>query len=140
MATRTDTTRKLFVNLPIRDMKRSKEFFSLLGFEFNPKFTNEQGACLVVSDHAFVMLLVESFFQTFSPKAIGDAAQQTEVINALSCASRAEVDAIYQKAIAAGGKTAMPAQDHGFMYSTSFYDLDGHHWELVWMDPAAAEA
>jgi uncharacterized protein len=140
MATKTDMTRKLFVNLPVRDLNRSKEFFTRLGFEFNPKFTNEQGACMVISDHAFVMLLVDSFFQTFTTKPLCDTTVQTEAISALSCASRAEVDAIYQKAIAAGGKPAMPAQDHGFMYNTSFYDLDGHHWELLWMAPAAAQS
>lgn len=140
MATKTDTTRKLFTNLPVRDLNRSKAFFTQLGFEFNPQFTNEQGACMVISDHAFVMLLVESFFQTFTTKGICDTGKQTEAINALSCASRAEVDAIYQKAIAAGGKPAMPAQDHGFMYNVSFYDLDGHHWEFLWMDPAAVHA
>jgi len=139
MASKTHT-RQLFVNLPIRDMNRSKEFFTKLGFEFNPQFTNEQGACMVISDAAFVMLLVESFFKTFTEKGLCDTARHSEAINALSCASRAEVDGIYARAIAAGGKPAMPPQDMGFMYSQSFYDLDGHHWELVWMDPAAAQA
>jgi predicted lactoylglutathione lyase len=132
----TKTARKIFVNLPVKNLNRSKEFFSKLGFEFNPQFSNEQAACMVISENAFVMLLVESFFTTFTAKGICDAAKQTEVINALSCSSRAEVDEIAKRALTSGGKPAQPPQDHGFMYSQSFYDVDDHHWELVWMDPA----
>jgi uncharacterized protein len=132
----SNTPRKIFVNLPVKDLNRSKEFFSKLGFEFNPQFTNEQGACMVISGDAYVMLLVEPFFQTFTQKALCDAATQTEAINALSCSSRADVDAITKQALASGGKPAQPPQDHGFMYSQSFYDIDGHHWEVFWMDPA----
>jgi predicted lactoylglutathione lyase len=139
MPTKNTPSRKLFVNLPVRDLERSKTFFMALGFEFNPQFTSDQGACMVISEEAFVMLLVEPHFRTFTKKAICDAAQYSEAINALSCANRQEVDAIYAKAIAGGGKPAMPPQDHGFMYSTSFYDLDDHHWEVLWMDPAAIQ-
>jgi predicted lactoylglutathione lyase len=129
--------RKIFVNLPIQDMQRSKAFFSALGFSFNPQFTNEQGACMVISEDIFAMLLVEPFFQTFTSKPIADATQATEVLVCLSCDSRDEVDALVQKALAAGGKAPNPKQDHGFMYGHGFEDLDGHLWELMWMDPAA---
>jgi predicted lactoylglutathione lyase len=136
MATRSHDTRKIFVNLAVRDLNRSKAFFTQLGFEFNPQFTNEQGACMVISEDAYVMLLVEPFFQTFTQKTICDARQHTEAINALSCTSRAEVDSLYEGAVAAGGSPCQPPQDYGFMYSRSFYDIDGHHWEVIWMEPA----
>jgi uncharacterized protein len=132
-------TRSIFVNLPVRDLDRTKQFFAQLGFEFNAQFTNEQAACMIISEHAFVMLLVEPFFKTFTEKGICDATKQTEAINALSCASRAEVEEVAKKAFAAGATPAQPPQDHGFMYSQSFYDLDGHHWEVLWMDPAAIQ-
>ena len=125
--------RQIFVNLPIRNMERSKAFFGALGFSFNPQFTNEQGACMVVSDTIYVMLLVESFFQTFTKKPIANARESTEVLVCLSCDSREEVDALVKKAVAAGGRTYKDAQDHGFMYGHGYQDLDGHLWELVHM-------
>ena len=130
-------TRQIFVNLPIKNMDRAKAFFSALGFSFNPQFTNEQGACMVVAEDIFVMLLVEPFFQTFTKKAISDANKSTEVLVCLSCESRAEVDALVKKALAAGGKVPNAPQDHGFMYGHGFEDLDGHIWELAYMDMAA---
>ena len=130
--------RKIFVNLPIKDMQRSQAFFKALGFSFNPQFTNEQGACMVISEDIFTMLLVEPFFQGFTKKPIADARKTTEVLVCLSCESREEVDALVKKALAAGGTAPNAPQDHGFMYSHGFEDLDGHVWELVWMDPAAA--
>lgn len=130
--------RKIFVNLPIKDMKKSQAFFRALGFGFNPQFTNEQGACMVVSDDIFVMLLVEPFFRSFIKKEIADASRTTEVLVCLSCDSREEVDDMVRKAVAAGGKAPNPVQDHGFMYTHGFEDLDGHIWELAWMDPNAA--
>ena len=130
-------TRQIFVNLPIKNMDRAKAFFSALGFSFNPQFTNEQGACMVVAEDIFVMLLVEPFFQTFTKKAISDASKSTEVLVCLSCESRAEVDALVKKALAAGGKVPNAPQDHGFMYGHGFEDLDGHIWELAYMDMAA---
>ena len=133
-------TRRIFVNLPIKNMDRAKAFFSALGFSFNPQFTNEQGACMVVAEDIFVMLLVEPFFQTFTKKAISDANKNTEVLVCLSCESRAEVDALVKKALAAGGKVPNAPQDHGFMYGHGFEDLDGHIWELMYMDMAAAPA
>ena len=132
-------SRLIFVNLPIKNMERSKAFFGALGFSFNPQFTNEQGACMVVSEnHNYVMLLVEPFFQGFTKKPVADATKATEVLVALSCDSREEVDAMVRKALAAGGTAPNAPQDHGFMYSHGFEDLDGHVWEVVWMDPQAA--
>ena len=133
-------TRRIFVNLPIKNMDRAKAFFSALGFSFNPQFTNEQGACMVVAEDIFVMLLVEPFFQTFTKKDISDANKSTEVLVCLSCESRAEVDALVKKALAAGGKVPNAPQDHGFMYGHGFEDLDGHIWELMYMDMTAAPA
>ena len=130
--------RKIFVNLPIKNMERSKAFFGALGFGFNPQFTNDQGACMVISDDIFAMLLVESFFQTFIKKPISDAKKATEVLVCLSCESRAEVDEMVKKAVAAGGSAPNQPQDHGFMYAHGFEDVDGHMWELAWMDPTAA--
>jgi len=133
----TTMNRQIFVNLPTRDMERSQAFFAALGFSFNPRFTNDQGACMVIADNIFAMLLVEPFFQTFTRKPVADAGKSTEVLLCLSCASRAEVDDLVRKALAAGGTAPMPVQDHGFMYGHGFTDLDGHMWELVYMDPGA---
>lgn len=129
---------QIFVNLPIQNMERSQAFFKHLGYSFNPQFTNDQGAALVLGENLFAMLLVEPFFQTFTKKAIVDAKKNVEVLVCLSCSSRAEVDALVQKARDAGGSVPNAPQDHGFMYSHSFEDLDGHVWELVYMDPNAA--
>lgn len=132
--------RKLFVNLPVRDLKQSMEFFSKLGFEFNPQFTDKNAACMIINEAAYAMLLVEPYFKTFTKKEISNSQKQTEALFALSCSSKAEVDDMVKKAIAGGGKHAMPANDHGFMYGWSFYDLDDHHWEVIWMDPQAVPA
>lgn len=128
--------RKIFVNLPVRDLKRSMEFFSKMGFEFNPQFTDDNAACMVLSEEGFVMLLRESFFKTFTKKPVCNTETHNEALVALSCESRAEVDALVKKALANGGTPAMPQQDHGFMYGWSFYDPDGHHWEVFWMAQA----
>jgi predicted lactoylglutathione lyase len=130
-------SRKIFVNLPIKNMERSQAFFKALGFSFNPQFTNEQGACMVIAEDIFAMLLVEPFFQTFTKKPIADAMKTTEVLVCLSCESRAEVDEMVRKAVAAGGTAPNAPQDHGFMYGHGFQDLDGHIWELAYMDPSA---
>jgi hypothetical protein len=134
--TGTNNARKIFVNLPVRDLPRSMEFFSTLGFQYNRQFTDDNAACMIVNADAYVMLLTEPFFKTFTKRAVCDTATQTEGVFALSCNSRAEVDELVRKAIAAGGAPAMPSQDHGFMYGSSFYDIDGHHWEVLWMDPS----
>ncbi len=132
--------RKVFVNLPVRDLKRSMEFFRKLGFEFNKQFTDEKAACMIISDEAYVMLVTEPFFKTFTTKKIIDTSTSTEGLFALSCNSREEVDQMVETAIEAGGKHAMKPSDMGFMYSWSFYDPDGHHWEVLWMDPQAIQA
>ena len=128
---------QIFVNLPVRDLQRSVEFFTGLGYTFNPQFTDENATCMIVGDNIFVMLLVESFFKTFTKKALCDATRSTEVLVCLSCDSRAHVDALVSKAVAAGGTTPNASQDHGFMYQHGYQDLDGHLWELVYMEPAA---
>jgi predicted lactoylglutathione lyase len=132
-------SRKIFVNLPVRDLKKSMDFFATLGFEFNPQFTDDKAACMIISDEAFVMLLSEPFFRTFTKRELCDTTRHTESLFALSCDSRAEVDELVKKAVAAGGRHAMDSQDHGFMYGWSFYDLDGHHWEVLWMDPKSLQ-
>jgi uncharacterized protein len=131
-------TRQIYVNLPIKDLKRSVEFFTKLGFTFNPQFTDENATCMIVGENIFVMLLVESFFKTFASKPISDATQSTEVLLAISLDSRAAVDEIVKKALDAGGTAPRKAQDHGFMYQHGFDDLDGHAWEVVYMQPAAS--
>jgi predicted lactoylglutathione lyase len=130
--------RQIFVNLPIRDMQRSQAFFKALGLSFDPRFTNDQGACLQIAPNIYAMLLVEPFFQGFTKLPVADARQSTEVLIALSCDSRAEVDALVAQAVAAGGSTPNAPTDHGFMYQHGFADLDGHQWEVFWMDESAA--
>lgn len=130
--------RQIFVNLAVRDLARSQAFFGALGFSFNARFTDDKAACLIVNDAASVMLLGEPFFKTFTRRELCDTARQTEALLAVSCGSRAEVDELVDKALAAGGTPAMEPQDHGFLYGRSFYDLDGHHGEVLWMDPKAA--
>lgn len=130
---------KIFVNLPVKDLAKSRDFFSQLGYSFNAQFSDEKAACLVISDDIFAMLLTEPFFKSFTKKEIADSGTGTEVMIALSADSRAEVDELADKALAAGGRAAGDPQDHGFMYGRSFYDLDEHHWEVVWMDPAVIE-
>lgn len=129
-------SRKIFVNLPVADLKRSMAFFAALGFRHEPNFTNEQGACIVVSEHIYTMLLTHAFFAGFTSKTIADARQTTEALVCLSCDSREEVDDLVRRAVAAGGSAPRPPQDHGFMYGHGFEDLDGHIWELVYMRPA----
>ena len=131
--------RKLFVNLPVRDLARSMEFFSKLGFEFNRQFTDEKAACMIVNGDSCVMLLSEPFFKTFTTREICNTSTHTQALFSLSCESRAEVDELVKRAIDNGGKPAGAPQDHGFMYDWSFYDLDGHGWGVLWMDPGAVQ-
>ena len=135
----TATSRKIFVNLAVKDLGRAVDFFTQLGFSFDPRFTDEQATCMIVSDEAFVMLLVEDRFKDFTKKEIADSTKQTEAILALSAESREQVDELVQKALAAGGQPANDPMDPGFMYAWSFQDPDGHLWEVVWMDPSALE-
>jgi uncharacterized protein len=128
---------QIFVNLPVKDLNKSVEFFTKLGYAFNPKFTDENATCMIVGENIFVMLLVEKFFKTFAPKEICDTAKNAEVIVALSCDSRAEVDEIVAKAIAAGGSTYKEPIDMVFMYQHGFQDLEGHIWEIFFMEESA---
>jgi predicted lactoylglutathione lyase len=130
-------SRKIFVNLPVKDLGKSVDFFTQLGFEFDPNFTDESATCMIVSDEAFVMLLVEDRFKDFTKKDLCDATTHTEAILALSAESREQVDDLVNKALAAGGQPSNDRMDEGFMYGWSFQDIDGHLWELVYMDPSA---
>lgn len=128
---------KIFVNLPVKNLDRSVEFFTKLGFSFNAQFTDETATCMVVSEDIFVMLLTEAKFKEFTPNAICDATKSTEVLVCLSSESREEVDKMIRNAVAAGGTTYNEPQDYGFMYSHGFQDLDGHIWEIMYMEPSA---
>lgn len=128
---------KIFVNLPVKDLPKSIAFFTHLGYSFNPQFTDETGTCMIVADDIYVMLLTETKFKVFTPKPICDATKSTEVIIALSCDNRQAVDDLVKKALAAGGSTYNEPQDLGFMYQHGYQDLDGHIWELFYMDPSA---
>ena len=132
-----DMATKIFVNLPVQDLKKSMEFFTKLDFKFNPQFTDETAACMIVSEDIFVMLLTRDKFKTFTPKEICDATKSTEVLVALSSESRENVNDMVRKAVAAGGTTYNEPQDHGFMYGHGFQDVDGHIWEIVHMEPGA---
>lgn len=130
-------SRKIFVNLPVKDLDRSKAFFAGLGYTFNPQFTDATAACMVISDDIYAMLLTHEKFAMFSPRPISDAHAATEVLTCLSVESREKVHEIADAALAGGGKEVRESQDHGFMLFRSFEDLDGHVWEIMWMDPAA---
>ena len=129
--------RMIFVNLPVKSVAASRKFFGALGFSFNAQFSNENTAAMVIEENIVVMLLEHARFRDFIKGEISDTAAGVEVLTCLSAGSRAEVEATIAKALAAGGKPWMPPQDHGFMYGHSFLDLDGHVWEVMWMDPAA---
>lgn len=128
---------KIFVNLPVKDLKKSIDFFAKLGFTFNPQFTDETATCMIVSPENYVMLLIEPKFKSFTPKPICDATKSTEVLIALSLENRQQVDDMVRKAVAAGGTTYSEPQDHGIMYAHGFQDLDGHIWEVFFMEPSA---
>lgn len=130
---------KIFVNLSVNDLEASKAFYTKLGFTINPQFTNENAACVVISDTIYVMILTKAFFKGFTKKIIIDASTSTEALFAISVESRAEVSELTKRALAAGGETQREPEDHGWMYSESFQDLDGHIWEAVWMDESHIE-
>ncbi|CAN5368627.1 VOC family protein [soil metagenome] len=125
---------KIFINLPVKDLNRSKEFFTSLGFSFNLQFTDEKAACLVIGENIFSMLITEPFFKTFTKKEISDAKNTTEVLIAIDVESKDKVKEMVNKAVEAGGSTYMDPKDHGWMYYHSFADLDGHQWEVMYMD------
>ena len=129
--------RQIFVNLPVQELKKSMDFFSSLGFTFNQQFTDNTAACMVISEDIYTMLLTHAKFKEFTPNPICDATKSTEMLVCLSCDSRAAVDDLVRKAVAGGGKTYNQPQDHGFMYGHGFQDLDGHIWELIYMEPSA---
>ena len=136
-ATKAVNPRKLFVNLPVSDVQRSIIFFEALGFSFNAQFTDATSTCMLVGEDAYFMLLDHGRFTGFSRRPMGDPRRETTVLLSFSVGSRAAVDETVNNAIAAGGTHAAEPQDHGFMYGWSFYDLDGYHWEVFWMDPSA---
>jgi predicted lactoylglutathione lyase len=127
---------QIFVNLPVKDLKRAVDFFAKLGFTFNADFTDDKATCMIVGDNIYAMLLTESFFQTFTGKPVADARTSTEVLTCIALASREAVDKMVADAVTAGGAAPRPAKDHGFMYQHGFEDLDGHIWELVYLRPA----
>lgn len=129
--------RQIYVNLPVENLPRSMEFFQALGFSFEPKFTGDQSACMIIGENIYAMLLVREYFQTWTPKEIADAKSSTEVLIAISCDSREQVDDLSARAVAAGGRIPREVQDLGFMYGHAFEDLDGHIWETVYMEPGA---
>lgn len=128
---------KIFVNLPVKDLNKSVEFFTKLGYTFNPQFTDENATCMIISEENFVMLIVEPFFKTFIKKEICDSTKSTESLIALSAESKEEVQEIVRKAMAAGATKNVDPQDHGFMYEEGFQDLDGHIWSYFYMDMSA---
>ncbi len=131
--------RKIFVNLGVKDLNKSVEFFTKLGFTFNPQFTDENATMMNAAEDIHVMLVVEHYFKTFTTKEVADAHTVSEALIAFSSPNKEEVDAIFNKAIEAGAKPNIEAVDHGFMYGRSFQDLDGHIWEFFWMDPVSME-
>ncbi|WAS95520.1 VOC family protein [Nannocystis punicea] len=133
-------SRKLFVNLPVRDLKRTVDFFTKLGFTFNPQFTDEKATCMIVSEEAFFMLLTEERFKDFTSRQICDTRTHVEGLFALSAGSREEVDRLVNTAIEGGGSAIGEPKDYGFMYYRAFHDLDGHHWEVVFMDPSHVQS
>lgn len=130
---------KIFVNLPVKDLNNTIDFFTKLGFKFNPQFTDENATCMIVNEDIFVMLLVEKFFKTFTKKEICDTSKDTEVIVALSVESREKVDQMINKALESGGKESREPQDHGWMYGRSFEDINKHLWEIIYMDESAVK-
>ena len=130
--------KQIFVNLPVKNLEKSKAFFAALGYTFNEQFTDANAACMVINEGSIhAMLLVEDFFKTFTDKSLTDTSKSTEVLLCLSCESRAEVDEMVAKAVAAGGTVPRAPQDYGFMYGHGFQDIDGHLWEMSYMDPNA---
>jgi uncharacterized protein len=127
--------KSIFVNLPVKDLERSKEFFRKLGYEFNPQFTDQNAASMIIEENIYVMLLVEDFFKSFTKKEIPDPSKSAGVLIALDAPNREEVDKLVHKAVNAGATTPNEKQDHGFMYSWGFQDLDGHLWEVFYMEP-----
>lgn len=132
-------SKKIFVNLPVKNLDKSMTFFKALGFTFNAQFTDSTAACMVISEDIYAMLLTHPKFKEFTPREICDATRSTEVLTCLSCENKAEVEDLVRKAVAAGGKIYTQPKDYGFMFQHGFEDPDGHLWELIYMDPAAVK-
>lgn len=132
-------SRKIFVNVPVKDLAKSRAFYGKLGFTFNEQFSDETAACVVISEDIYAMILTHDKFKQFTPHEVADANKVTEVLICLSCDSRAAVDETIAKGVTAGGKTFKEPIDYGFMYSQSIKDPDGHIWELMWMDPSQVQ-
>ncbi|WP_062051910.1 VOC family protein [Bacillus sp. JCM 19034] len=130
---------KTFINLPVSNLQKTIDFFTNIGFTFNPHFTDDNAACMVINDHTFAMLLTHSHFKNFTKKSITDTTDNTEVLIAFAVESREQVDDVVRKAIQSGGSPASEPTDHGFMYQASFLDLDGHTWELLYMEPTSIQ-
>ncbi|NML20269.1 glyoxalase/bleomycin resistance/extradiol dioxygenase family protein [Pseudoflavitalea sp. G-6-1-2] len=128
---------QIFINLPVKDLKKTREFFSKLGFTFNEQFSNDEAASMVMGENIYAMLLVEPFFKSFHNKEIGDATKTAQMINAIAVESRAKVDELVDAALASGGSFVKNPQDHGWMYGRSFADINGHQWEVLYMDETA---
>ena len=126
--------KQIFINLPVKDLRKSISFFKKLGFKFNPQFTDDKAACMIIGENIYSMLLLEKFFKSFTKKKVADAKKTTEVLIAIDVNSRKDVDMMIKKAVAAGGSLYNNPQDHGWMYGHSFADLDGHQWEILYMD------
>ncbi|MGH8878785.1 MAG: VOC family protein [Stackebrandtia sp.] len=127
----------IFPNLPVKDLEAAKKFYTALGYQVNEQFSDENAASIVINDHIVIMLLKHEFFNTFDDRKIADPATTVESVHALGVESREQVDELVNAAVAAGGKEAGEANDEGFMYGRSFHDLDGHHWEVMYMDMSA---
>ena len=130
--------KQIIFNLAVRDLDRSRAFFTAFGFTFNPRFSSDSAAFMNIVDGSIhAMLMTEAFFKSLIDKPLADAREGNEVIICLSCESREEVDSLVARAVAAGGRTPHPPEDHGFMYDQGFEDIDGHLWNLVWAAPQA---
>ena len=127
-------SKQIFINLPVKELKKSITFFKKLGFKFNPQFTDDKAACMIIGENIYSMLLLEKFFKSFTKKKVADAKKTTEVLIAIDVKGRKDVDRMIKKAVAAGGSLYNKPQDHGWMYGHSFADLDGHQWEVLYMD------
>jgi predicted lactoylglutathione lyase len=137
--TKPATAHKLFVNIAVNDLQRSIDFFEALGFRFNPQFTDATATCMLVGEDAYFMLITREKFRDFSKRPVGDPHNETTALFAISVNSRNEVDETLKTVLAAGGTRTAEPEDHGFMYSAGFYDLDGHHWDVFWMDPTTIQ-
>ncbi|OIK10331.1 extradiol dioxygenase [Bacillus sp. MUM 116] len=131
------TSKNIFLNLSVKDLNRSTNFFKELGFEFNPQFSDETTSCMIISENIFAMIMIEERFKGFTKKEIVDTTISAEAIFSLSAESRVQVDEMVNKALSSGGKSFSDPQDHGFMYIWGFQDLDGHLWEIAYMDESA---